>query len=271
MENSHAPAPDGRVRAAENEARVLRALHRFGWLTAKNLAALLWNPWAKIPAPAPSLEPVAVRAAGLRVAQRTLARLVRSRQVLRAPAQGGHVIYALAEAGVRRLVEIGAPASTGKDLIRRFSAAQFLHRHTANLVAIRALADGFKVSTEREIAQDKWLGGADGIHGKKPDVLIRAGKSVWWVEIENARRRATDYAKLLTWLGKVRADTRQPSGPQLLGEGSRLAKVLLVCKPAMQTKLVRDLAAQGWKPTEIDALLVFDTTLLYQTVDAFFA
>ncbi|WZB62188.1 hypothetical protein WJ970_36585 [Achromobacter xylosoxidans] len=72
-----------------------------------------------------SLEPVAVRAAGLRMAQRTLARLVRAHQVLRAPAPGGHVIYALAEAGVRRLVEIGAPALTGKDLIRRFSAAQF--------------------------------------------------------------------------------------------------------------------------------------------------
>lgn len=273
MENQHAPAPDGRVRAAENEVRVLRALHRFGWLTAKNCAALLWGrPWAKTPAPAPSLELVAVRAAGLRMAQRTLARLVRSRQILRAPAPGGHVIYALAEAGVRRLVEIGAPASTGKDLIRRFSAAQFLHRHTANVVAIRALVDGFKVSTEREIAQqDRWLGGADGIHGKKPDVLIRAGQSVWWVEVENARRRATDYAKLLKWLGKVRADARLPNGPGLLGAGLRLAKVLLVCKPVMQTKLVKDLAAQSWKPTEIESLIVVDTKLLYRHEDAFFA
>jgi len=40
----------------------------------------------------------------------------------------------------------------------------------------------------------------------------------------------------------------QPSGPQLLGDSLWLAKVLLVCKPAMQTKQARDLAAQSWNP-----------------------
>ncbi|WZB70034.1 hypothetical protein WJ968_30225 [Achromobacter xylosoxidans] len=112
-----------RARRRERRARTARTTP-FRLADGEELrGAAMGLPWAKTPVL--SLEPVAVRAAGLRMAQRTLARLVRAHQVLRAPAPGGHVIYALAEAGVRRLVEIGAPALTGKDLIRRFSAAQF--------------------------------------------------------------------------------------------------------------------------------------------------
>jgi hypothetical protein len=271
MESKKSPLTlDGRIRAEQNEVRVLRALHRFGWLTAKNLAALLWNPWVSCLVQTPRLEPAEVRASGLRMAQRTLARLVRSNQILRAPAPGGHVIYGLAEAGANRLVKIGAPASTAKDLIRRFSAAHFEHRNTANLVAIRAIVDGFKVSTEREIAQDKWLGGADGIAGKKPDVLIRMGKLVWWAEIEKSRKNANDYTKLLAWLDHVRADIHKQGGPELLDGGLRWAKVLFVNKPAFQAKLVKDLAARGWKQTEMDSLLVFDTKLLYSSDSTFF-
>jgi hypothetical protein len=256
--------PSSHIRAAENEVRVLRALHRFGWLTAKNLAALLWNPWASPPAPAPSLALPQVRDAGLRMAQRTLARLLRYSQILRAPAPGGHVIYGVAEAGARRLVNMGAPAATAKDLIRSFSAAHFEHRHTANLIAIRAMVDGFKVSTEREIAQDKWLGGAQGIAGKKPDVLIRAGKLVWWCEVERSRKNAKDYARLLAWLDRVRLDAYKPGGSGLLDAGLRWAKVMFVGTPSFQSKLVKDLAAQGWKQAEVDALLAFDTKLLYR-------
>lgn len=259
------------IRAVKNEINVLRALHRFGWLTAKNLAALLWNSWAKPAAPAPSLEPAPMSASGLRMAQRTLARLLCQNQILRAPAPGGNVIYGLAEAGARRLLEIGAPeAVSAKDLVRSFSAAQFEHRHTANIIAIRAIVDGFKVSPEREIARDSWLGHQNGISGKKPDVLISNRKLVWWCEVERSRKNAPDYAKLLTWLDQVRADARNPGASQLLGAGLRWGKVLFVCKPAFQGKLLKDLTARGWRQTETDALLVFDKKLLYKPEDSFF-
>jgi len=264
------PAADGRIKAAENEARILRALHRFGWLTARNAGALLWTPWARHPAPAPDLRPAKPSASGLRMAQRTFRRLVERGQVLRAPAPGGHVIYALAEAGARRLQEIGVPAGTGKDLIRSFSAAHFQHRHTANNVAIRGLLDGFRVSTEREIAQDRWLGGAEGIAGKKPDVLLRSGDKIFFAEIERSRKNARDYGKLLAWLDCVRTDVRAPTGPKLLGPNLCWAKIIFVGSTAFQTKLLKDLAARGWPQADLDALLLFDTKLLYVGEGTFF-
>lgn len=46
---------NGRIIAAENEMRVLRALHRFGWLRIRDLAALVWKHWQRRPLGAPSL------------------------------------------------------------------------------------------------------------------------------------------------------------------------------------------------------------------------
>ncbi|WP_150568361.1 hypothetical protein [Pandoraea morbifera] len=91
---------NGRIAAAENETRVLRALHRFGWLRTRDVAALLWcTPWQKHPVAPPSFVSVAASASGLRMAQYTLRRLADTRQVLRGRGPDGSVLYALAEAG----------------------------------------------------------------------------------------------------------------------------------------------------------------------------
>lgn len=252
---------DGRLTARNNETRVLRALHRFGWLRAKDLAALVWLNWWQSPAGDPSLCPAKATASGLRMAQYTLRRLVQARQVLRGHGPDGSVLYALAEAGARRLQAIGVPASTGKDLVRQFSAAQFQHRAAANAIAIGGIIEGFRVATEREIAQGRWLGGEDGISGKKPDVLLQGDGRVWWVEVERSRKNAKDYAKLLRWITTVGNDTRRPSGPSLLGDGLRWAKVVFFCTPGFRAKLRRDLAAVGWKPEMVEAFVIFKETL----------
>jgi hypothetical protein len=252
---------DGRASARENEVRVLRALHRFGWLRTRDLAALVWQHWLKRPVGEPDLRPPRASASGLRMAQRTLRRLAAARQVLRAQAPDGSVIYALAEAGARRLQQFGVPAASGKDLIRSFSAAQFRHRSVANEIAIGGIIAGFRVSTEREIAQDRWLGGAGGISGKKPDVLLNDGGQIWWVEVEKSRKNAKDYARLLNWLARVGSDALRPSGPALLGDGLRWAKAVFVCTPAFRAKLCRDLAAAGWKRSSIDSFVMFEPSL----------
>ncbi len=182
------------------------------------------------------------------MAQRTVRRLLLKDEVLRASAPGGRVIYALAEAGARRLRQIGVPASSGKDLIRGFSAAHFQHRDLANQVVIRGFVDGLRVSTEREIACDRWLGGPAGMGGKKPDVLLRSGRKIWWVEVEKSRRNGNDFAKLMVWLTLVRRDTNSPDGSRLFGSAGRLARVVFVCTPAFRTKLTREL-----QKTRLDA------------------
>lgn len=80
-------ARDGRMVAAENEVRVLRALHRFGWLRTRDIAALLWRLWRKNPVDGePDLKPLDATSSGLRMAQRTLRRLAAEHQLLRAQA-----------------------------------------------------------------------------------------------------------------------------------------------------------------------------------------
>ncbi len=252
---------DGRAIARENEVRVLRALHRFAWLRTRDLAALVWQRWARSPAGEPDLKPPVATDTGLRMAQRTLKHLRDKRLVLSSRAPDGSVIYALAEAGARALQHIGVAATTGKDLMRTFSTAHYRHRCIANEIAVSSILAGYRVSTEREIAQGLWLGGEDGIAGKKPDVLIRSGDTAWWVEVERSRKNAKDYAGLLNWLGTVAHDAFQAASSELLGEKVRWGKVFFICTPAFQAKLTRDLAAAGWKKIHIDALVSFETSL----------
>jgi hypothetical protein len=202
------------------------------------------------------------------MAQRTLRRLANARQVLHSQAPDGSVIYALSEAGARRLRHAGLPAVSGKNLIRTFSSAQFRHRSIANEIAISGIVSGYRVSTEREIAQDKWLGGADGIAGKKPDVLLRAGNRIFWAEVERSRKNAKDYAKLLRWLKLVAHDVGGES--KLLGDGLVWARVVFICTPAFAARLHRDLLAAGYKKSMLDTLIRCEATL-YRFEDIVFS
>lgn len=260
---------DGRAVARENEIRLLRALHRFGWLRTGDLAALVWQTWARCPLDAPDLKPPLPTVSGLRMAQRTLRRMREKRLVLSNRAPDGSMIHALAEAGVRALQQIGLAAVSGKDLIRRYSAAYYRHRCIANQIAVGAIVAGYRVATEREIARGLWMGGELGIDGKRPDVLVRSGDTVWWIEVECSRKNARDYAHLLQWLGKVARDAARPSGPTLLGNKIRWAKVIFVCTAAFETKLRRDLAASGWQRVHIDSCAKFETAL-YRVEDLLF-
>ncbi len=263
------PNKDGRAIARENEMRVLRALHRFGWLRTRDLAALVWQHWARNPAREPCLKSPEPTSAGLRMAQRTLRRLREKRWVLDNRAPDGSIIYALSETGARQLSAMGIRATSGKDLVRAFSSSHFRHRCIANEIAISGIRQGFKVATEREIAQGRWPGGETGIAGKKPDVLLRGDGAVWWVEVERSRKNAKDYTRLLNWLSSIARDATQSGGPALLGTELRWAKVVFICTEAFRQKLMRDLAARGWQQSYFAALLSFETTL-YRFEDILF-
>lgn len=263
-------ARDGRIIAREREDRLLISLNRFGFLRTRDCAALR-AVWSSGATSEPRLEAPVATASDVRMAQRTLRRLFDARQVLRGQGPDGSVIYALSEAGARRLQHAGITASTGKDLVRTFSSAYFRHRTIANMVAIRALRDGYKVSTERELSQGKGLGGVEGIAGKKPDVLLRgADGKVWLVEIERSRKNAKEYARLLKWLDAVAADAAGIAGSKLLGNGLKWGKVIFVCTRAFRAKLTRDLVAKGWKKSALDALITFSTEL-YRFEDIVFS
>ncbi|WP_201786914.1 hypothetical protein [Acidihalobacter prosperus] len=261
---------DGRVIAQENELRVLRALNRFGWLRTRDLAALLWQRWSQQPREAPDLKPAQPTASGLRMSQRTLRRLRGKRRVLSARAPDGSTIYALSEAGARSLNQLGIAAATGKDLLRSFSTAHFRHRCIANEIALGSIIKGFRVSTEREIARGLWLGGEEGIAGKKPDTLLRADGKVWWIEVERSRKNAKDYSRLLRWLDVVKRDASQNGPSSLLGQENRWGNVMFVCTLSFETKLCRDLGKRGWTKEQIYRHISFNNSL-YNFKDIIFS
>ena len=260
---------DGRQIARQNEQRCLRALHRFGWLRTRDLAALCWQRWASNPGGPPNLGPTTPTASALRMAQRTMRRLLDARRVIVGQGPDGSRIYALSEGGARSLKDAGVTAVSGKDLVRGFSTAYYRHRCIANQVAISGMMQGFRASTDREIAQGLWLGGEAGIAGKRPDVLLRGGNRAWWVEVERSRKNATEYKALLVWLGKVLRDNTRRDGPQLLGPGQSWGRLLFICTPAFETKLRRDLATMGWTEKQVDMLACFQSAL-YRFADTLF-
>lgn len=256
---------DGRAQARENEMRILRALHRFGWLRTRDIAALVWTRWASKPVSVPGLAPAAWTASALRMAQRTLRRMRADRLLLQARGPDGSIVYAIAEAGARALQSADVPATSGKDGVRNFSSGYFRHRCIANELAIIGIVQGFRVSTEREIARGLWAGGEVGIAGKKPDALWRNGNRWNWFEVERSRRNARDYAQLRAWLVHLRGRLRPGLGADLAG-GIVLERVVFVCTTQFKNKLLRDLAAQNWPATEVQKLVVFET-LLYKFED----
>lgn len=224
---------DGRLIAYENQKRVLRALSRFGWLKTKDLAALCWGKWESNNEDIPTIQPINYSKSSIRSAQITLRRMRNSRFVLRALAPDGAWIYSLSERGAIFLRSIGIQAKTGKDVIRGFSLSQYRHRSVSNAIAISALLQGYRVSTEREIAQGKWLGGLSGINGKKPDVIIKSGKNIYWIEVERSRKNSKDYFKLIEWINKISKDK--------IHLNHKIEKVIFICRRSFQRKIISDL------------------------------
>ncbi len=254
---------DGQQVARENETRVLRALHRFGWLRTRDLAALCWQRWASRPSGPPGLGPTPPTASAVRMAQRTMRRLRDARLVIAAQGPDGSCLYALSEGGARALKNVGVTAISGKDLVRGFSSAYFRHRCIANAIAISGIVQGFRASTEREIAQGLWLGGEEGIAGKRPDVLLRSGSQMHWVEVERSRKNAKDYRALLVWLGKVLRDSTRRDGPQLLGPAQGWGRVIFICTPAFEARVRKDLEAAGWTRQQVSSLAFFESALYH--------
>lgn len=261
---------DGREVAIEQQTSIMRLLHRYGWLRTRDLASLSGGMVSKTPPKAgPSLQPPVASPVDIRRVQRHLAKLKDLRLVLMTQAPNGSWIYALSEKGARTLQGLGLAASTGKDLLRSYHAAFFLHRNIANEVAVSATLQGFRVSTEREIAQGKWIGGSDGIFGKRPDVAIRSGADTWFVEVERSHRNRKDYAHLLAFLGKVWHGCRVGLCAAL-GGGHQLRQVIFVSTQGFARKLSKDLLDHGWSPEELAVRVRFET-LLYNFKDiAFF-
>ena len=107
---------DNRQVAYEHELVILCAIGRCAYLRTADVASLVW--------------PRSSAQSAVRMAQRTLARLEQTGDLLQTKAPGGSVIYYLSEAGARRLRSEGIDAKSGKDAVRTLK--NFPHRCKCN-------------------------------------------------------------------------------------------------------------------------------------------
>ena len=160
------PPEDKRLTGDRNELSALMWVYRFGWLSSRMLAALVW--------------PTASQSWAL--ARRMLKRLLADKLLLvRALPQGGD-IYLLSVKGARLLQETaGVPAKSGQAL----PTGDAVHRACGNWYLIAQVQAGCAVYTEHEIATG--VAPFQLLNGKQSDgAVVHDGGRVILLEVENA-------------------------------------------------------------------------------------
>lgn len=159
---------DKRLVGERNRTDVLTWLARFGWLTGRMVAALVW----------------ADAAQGQAMARRTLKALADDKLIITRPLPKGGAAYLLSAKGAKLLHEqTGMAAESGNAL----ALGNPVHRACSNWYLIRALQRGLTIVTEHEIATER--GPCRVLKGKQADGLVIAddGAAIW-MECEHSAK-----------------------------------------------------------------------------------
>lgn len=201
---------DKRLTGERNVLDVLTWIHRFGWLTSRMLAALVW-PTASQSWP---------------MARRTLKKMLSDKLVLvRALPQGGDV-YLLSVKGARLLQDAkGLKAKGGQGL----ATGNVIHRACGNWYLIGQVQAGQGIWTEHEIASG--LAPVHTVNGKVFDgLVVHDGGLITACEIENAwKNRSRRQAVVEVATRHLGRDAMTRIGVDAAGRELYLARLAVVC------------------------------------------
>lgn len=172
---------DKRLIGERNRLTLCRYLHRFGWLTSRMVARLVWGDASQ----------------AWPMSRRTLKALQDDGMVIkRALPQGGDA-YLLSAKGARFLNERdGVDASSGQSL----ALGNPVHRACSNWFLIDSLRNGWQVITEHEISTDR--SPVRVLDGKQPDgILLGEGEAIW-VECENAWKSTSARSSVVSFCSR---------------------------------------------------------------------
>lgn len=195
---------DKRLIGERNRTEVLRWLARFGWLTGRMLAALVWPDAAQSQA----------------MARRTLKALADEKLIITRPLPKGGTAYLLSARGARLLSEqTGTEAESGNSL----ALGNPVHRACSNWFLIRAVQRGLDIVTEHEIASER--GPCRVLKGKQADGLVVGddGATVW-LECENSAKSRPERHKTVMLVQECLGGDRQVE----VGPGLWLARLAVV-------------------------------------------
>ena len=187
--------PPGVKQGRDNEDRVLLTLHKFGWLTTRQIAQTVW-PDSK---------------SSIAMARRVLNRLKdRKCLVSRALPQQNRA-WVLSAEGVRRLHKNGyQSAKRGTDLLRGKKANAWFHRWLANEILIQSGLPFESFATEYEIQGFRsplsvYPPYTRSYLGKIPDALhiqqsANGRTYLTWIEVELSKKRISDLRNLIQFI-----------------------------------------------------------------------
>jgi hypothetical protein len=214
------PRPiDKRLTGERNRQQLLDYLNRFGWLTSKMVAALIWPDGTQ----------------ALAMARRLLKVMLDEKFILRRELPGGVDCYTLSASGAKALTAAtGAAANSGATM----QLGNVLHRACSNWYLISHIAAENTVWTEHEIQTER--SPLRIVDGKVPDGLIETPEGLLWVEVENAWKARQERAKVTRFsVNHLTRDTQL----SLLATGQHLLRVVIVgtTQPALDA-MVRSFA-----------------------------
>lgn len=208
--NNLEPSPeDKRLTGERNVFAVLSWLHRFGWLTSRMLAALVW-PTASQSWP---------------MARRTLKKMLADKLVLARALPQGADVYLLSVKGARLLQDAtGLPAKGGQSL----PTGNALHRACGNWHLIAQLQAGLGIYTEHEIACGR--APVHAVNGKVFDgLVVHDGGLITACEVENAwKNRSRRQAVVDVATRHLGRDTMTRLGTDATGQDLYLARLAVV-------------------------------------------
>lgn len=204
VDEAASTTPDKRIIGERNRTDVLRWLARFGWLTTRMVAALVW--------------PDAAHAQPM--ARRTLKLLSDDKLIICRPLSKGGTAYLLSAKGARLLSEqTGLTAESGNTL----ALGNLVHRACSNWYLIRAVQQGLSVVTEHEIASER--GPCRVLKGKQADGLVIADDGACiWLECENSAKSRPERHKTVALVQDCIGGELQTE----IAPGLRLARLVVV-------------------------------------------
>ncbi|MCO6411944.1 MAG: replication-relaxation family protein [Thiogranum sp.] len=197
---------DGYQVHLENRWAALLWINKFGGLTTRELARLIWTD----------------QTSGMRSAQRTVASLLSDKFLIKRHLDSGGTIYVLSVAGARALQSEGAENVSARGH-RDLSFHKPLHRLIANDFLIEKFLEGCKVWTEFEVqrrvapvpriviktpkesANKKKRKSKEPINHlpKIPDSVIEHNGELIWIEVENSFKSQTRIDEIVLVAGTL--------------------------------------------------------------------
>jgi hypothetical protein len=210
---------DKRLTGERNRLQLLDYLNRFGWLTSKMVASLIWPDGSQAPA----------------MARRLLKAMLDDKLVLRRELPGGVDCYTLAASGAKVLTAAtGAAANSGASM----QLGNVVHRACSNWYLISHIAAENVVWTEHEIQTER--SPLRILDGKVSDGLVETPEGLLWVEVENAWKARQEREKVTRFsVNRLPRDTQL----SLLSSEQYLLRVVIVgtTQPALDA-MVRSFA-----------------------------